>query len=64
MRDAASGATRFLIRSGRVVTLPEMIFLGMKLCTCYDMYKLYMDLPIFIHKRQHSPDRRSVRMRT
>ena len=44
---AASGARRFLIRSGRVVTLPEIFLHVEKLCTCYDVYKLYMYLPIF-----------------
>ena len=47
----ASAGSAFLIRAGQVVTLPQMVFLGEKLCTCYDIYKLYMDLPIFIHKR-------------
>ena len=41
----------YYIRAGRVVTLPEMIYYGVNKCTCYDMYKFYMDLPIFIHKR-------------
>ena len=54
---AASGAARFLIRTGGVVTLPEILFLGMEVCSVYDMYKLYMDLPIFCHKRTHSKKR-------
>ena len=37
-----------------MVTLPEMIFYGETFCTRYDMYNLYMDLPIVIHKREHA----------
>ena len=28
-----------------------MTYLGVHLCTCFDIYKLYMDLPAFCHKR-------------
>ena len=51
---AAPGAPapcQFFKRSGRVVTLPEMTYLGVHLCTCFDIYKLYMDLPVFCHRR-------------
>ena len=51
---AAPGAppfSRFFKRSGRVVTLPEMTYLGVDLCTCFDIYKLYLDLPLFCHRR-------------
>ena len=61
---AASGArsrraSNFEIRRGVVVTLAEMFFYGADLCTAYDIYKLYMDLPIFIHK-QVRPGRRRL----
>ena len=46
---AASGAPKFEIRSGKVVSLAEMFYYGSEVCTAYDIYKLYMDLPIFIH---------------
>ena len=50
---AASGAPKFEIRSGKVVTLAEMFYYGSeKMCTADDIYKLYMDLPIFIHKHR------------
>ena len=48
---AASGAPKFEIRSGKVVTLAEMFYYGSEVCTAYDIYKLYMDLPIFAHKQ-------------
>ena len=37
-----------------------MFYYGSDLCTAYDIYKLYMDLPIFIHKqvRQRCESRR------
>ena len=52
---AASGAPKFEIRSGKVVTLAEMFYYGSEVkCTAYDIYKLYMDLPIFIHKHRRT----------
>ena len=51
---AEAGAWMYLIRQGRVVTLPQMVFLGHKICPCYDIYKTYTDLPVFIHKKYHS----------
>ena len=54
-----AGAASFEIRRGVVVTLAEMFFYGADLCTAYDIYKLYMDLPIFIHK-QVRPGRRRL----
>ena len=66
---AASGAALFEVRTGRVATLAQMMFHGLnERCTCYDVYKLYMALPI-IHKRAHpetgAPSRaRSKRART
>ena len=51
---AASGARapKFEIRSGKVVALAEMFYYGRRMCTAYDIYKLYMDLPIFIRKQR------------
>ena len=54
VRAAASGAARFEVRTGRVVTLAQMMFHGLnERCICYDVYKFYMALPIVIHKRHH-----------
>ena len=53
---AASGAPRFEIRTGKVVALARMIYYGSEeQCTAYDIYKLHMDLPIFIHKHRRQP---------
>ena len=53
---AASGAHKFEIRTGKVVALAQMFYCGSEVeCTAYDIYKLYMDLPIFIHKRRRQP---------
>ena len=60
---AASGARpwrapQFEIRSGKVVALAEMFYYGSEeKCTAYDIYKLYMDLPIFIHKHKRQSKR-------
>ena len=29
-----------------------MFYYGSETCTAYDIYKLYMDLPIFLHKHK------------
>ena len=51
---AASGAALFEVRTGRVATLAQMMFHGLnERCTCYDVYKFYMALPIVVHKRHH-----------
>ena len=53
---AASGAPMFEIRTGKVVTLAQMFYYGSEVkCTAYDIYKLHMDLPIFIHKHRRQP---------
>ncbi len=57
---AVSGAPVFQIRTGTVVTLAEMYYYGVDLCTAFDIYKLYLDLPLFIHKISHPEKRRRV----
>ncbi len=47
---AASGARWCMIRRGTAVTLAQMYYHGCKLCTAFDIYKLYMDLPILIRE--------------
>ena len=56
-RSAASGARApwqeafdVEIRVGRVVTLAHLFYLGAEFCSAYDMYKIYMDLPMFVHR--------------
>ena len=56
-RAAAASGAGFEIRSGKVVTLAEMFYHGSETCTAYDIYKLYMDLPIFIHKHKRQKKR-------
>ena len=67
---AASGApgdSEFQIRTGTVVTLAEMFYYGSghRACTAYDIYKLYMDLPMFIHKhrRRNAVEQETRRVR-
>ncbi len=58
--EAASGATWFQIRIGIVVTLAQMYYYGCQLGTALDIYQLYLDLPIFIHRINHGEKRRRV----
>ena len=60
------GGARFYFRTGIVVSLPEMMFHGLACkCTCFDVYKLYVDLPIVVHKRDRAASSRaSKRART
>ena len=51
--DPASGVT-WLIRSGNYITLAELFRFGCKVCSCFDLYRAYVALPIFISKRYHS----------
>ena len=57
--DSASGRWRYDIRRGTAVTLAQMYFVGRELCTAFDIYKLYLDLPLFISKAGHHARRRS-----
>lgn len=43
----------FLIKAGRCITLAELFWNGMEVATCYDLYRLYLSLLPFIHKRYH-----------
>ncbi len=62
--EAASGAPWFQIRTGIVVTLAQLYYYGCDLCTAFDIYKLYLDLPIFLHARsRHSEQRGGVSRR-
>ena len=44
------------IRTGNYITLAELFYYGgyVSNCTCFELYRLYLSLPIFIHKRAHS----------
>ncbi len=54
---AASGAPRFAIRHGTAVTLAQMYYHGEESRAALDIYKLYMDLPILVHKARHDSDK-------
>ena len=50
-----------------MVTLAEMLFHGAPLCTCYDVYKLYVSFEIIVHRMDHSgtvQDRKKARSGT
>ena len=51
--DPASGED-WKIRAGTFVTLAEFFWFGKNLCSCYDIYRAYLSLPIWIQERQHS----------
>ena len=45
---------QWLIRQGNYISLGELFTFGKNLCSCWDMYRTYKSLDIFIHKRAHS----------
>ena len=44
----------FYIRKGHHMSLAELFRFGAERCTCFDLYKTFVHLPIVVHKRQHS----------
>ena len=42
------------IRAGHYITLAELFNFGKECCSCYDLYRACMSLPIWIHTHQHS----------
>ena len=58
--DSASTTRRWQydIRRGTAVTLAQMYFVGQDLCTAFDIYKLYVDLPVFIRRVSHHARRK------
>ena len=44
---------RWLIRQGDYITLPELFAFGAYRCTCWDLYRTYRSLEIFIDKKPH-----------
>ena len=51
-RDPASGGN-WQIRHGQFITLAELFWFGKDLCSCYDIYRAYLSLPVWIQKRKH-----------
>ena len=44
----------FYIKKGHHISLAELFRFGAERCTCFDLYKTFLHLPIVVHKRQHS----------
>ena len=44
----------WLIRRGNAITLSEIFEFGSLRCSCFDLYRTYTSLPIFIYKRHHT----------
>ena len=42
------------IRQGNYITLGELFVFGARRCFCWDLYRAYTALEIFIHKKPHS----------
>ena len=45
---------QWYIRQGNMISLAELFYLGRANLACYDLYRLYVTLDIFIFKRFHS----------
>ena len=52
----ASGGSpaKWFIRAGQYITLGELFVFGHARCSCWDLYRLYTSLPIFIKTKYHS----------
>ena len=46
--------SRWLIRQGNYITLGELFVFGARRCSCWDLYRTYRSLEIFIHRKPHS----------
>ena len=44
----------FYVKQGHLVTLGEMFRFAGQVCTCFDIYRTFVHLPIFVYKR--NPD--------
>ena len=53
-KNPASGGWRWFIRYGNVVTLAEVFYMGHRILSCFDLYRIYLTLDHFAFKRQHS----------
>ena len=51
---AAGRQGTFYYKNGKLVTLAEMFYFGIKKYTCFAIYQTYLQLPIFAQKRAHS----------
>jgi len=47
----------FYVKQGHFVTLAEMFRFGSHHCTCFDIYRTFVHLPIYVYKMKHSSSR-------
>ena len=52
--NSASGGGTWCIKAGNYVTLAEFFRFGECKVSCYDLYRAYLSMPVFISTRQHS----------
>ena len=45
---------RWLIRQGNYISLGELFVHGADLCSCWDLYRTYTSLEVFIARKNHS----------
>ena len=45
---------KWYIRDGNYITLAELFWLGSDCTTCWHLYKHYLQLDMYIHRRSHS----------
>eukprot|EP00959_Pyramimonas_sp_CCMP1952_P006169 129138-Pyramimonas_sp.AAC.1 len=50
---SASGETWY-IRAGNYITLAELFNNGCLLCSCHYLCTLYLQQPMFVHRKRHS----------
>ena len=52
---ATSGQpARWLIRQGQYITLGELFVFGVDRCSCWDLYRTYTSLEVFIARKNQS----------
>ena len=44
----------FYVKHGHFVTLAEMLRFGMQSCSCFNIYRTYVNLPVYAYKKFHS----------
>jgi hypothetical protein len=57
MRDpypVSGGPAEWFIRAGNFLTLAELFYQGRNDLSCFHLYKIWLTLPVWIHKREPS----------
>ena len=52
--NSASGGGTWYIKAGNYISLAEFFRFGECKVSCYDLYRAYLSMPVFISTRQHS----------